>query len=210
MTRAIIIRHGETEWNLAGRYQGQLDSPLTARGIAQAEAVAKRLAVVNFDAIVSSDLTRAVRTGDIIAGQHPGTPRLIDAGLRERNFGMLSGYTKEEAIAKYPDVEKGYLSHDPDYRIPEGESLRDLCKRASKAINALADKYPDGTLCIVTHGGTLGQFLRYVLGIPLNHKRAYKFVNCAYTEFTREDGHWLLHTWGDAHHLATLGAEDDI
>ncbi len=210
MTRAIIIRHGETEWNLAGRYQGQLDSPLTPRGVAQAEAIAKRLAGVKFDAIISSDLTRAVRTGDIIAGQHAGTPRLIDAELRERAFGMLSGYTRAEAVAKFPDVEQGYLSHDPDYRIPEGESLRDLYERVAKAFNAWADKYPDGTLCLVTHGGALGQFLRYVLGIPLHEKRAYKFVNCAYTEFTREDGHWLLHTWGDAHHLAALGAEDDI
>lgn len=210
MTRFIIIRHGETEWNHEGRYQGQDDSPLTARGVAQAEAIGQRLAHVRFDAIVSSDLGRAIATADKIAVYHPDTPRHQDARLRERSFGKLTGMTRAEALARYPEEEKSYLSHDPDYRIPEGESLRDLYDRSVAAMDAWSDEYEGKCVCVVTHGGALGQFLRYVLGIPLHQKRAYKFVNCAYTEFTRDAGHWLLHIWGDMHHLTHLGAEDDI
>ena len=210
MTRVIIIRHGETEWNLQARYQGQDNSPLTERGIAQAEAVGKRLATVPFDAIVSSDLQRAVDTAESIAAHHSQTPCFTDERLRERDFGKLTAMTRTEALEKYPEEEKSYLSHDPDYRIPGGESLRDVYDRAAAALDDWAARYDGQTLCVVTHGGVLGQFLRYVLGIPLNHKRAYKFVNCAYTEFTWEEGHWLMHTWGDIHHLAHLGAEDDI
>ncbi len=210
MTRVIIIRHGETEWNLQGRYQGQDNSPLTQRGVAQAKAAGQRLAAVHLDAIVSSDLERAVRTADKIAAAHPETRRFEDERLRERHFGKLTAMTREEALAKYPEEEKSYLSHDPDYRIPGGESLRDVYDRTAAALDDWAGRFEGKTLCVVTHGGALGQFLRYVLGIPLNHQRAYKFVNCAYTEFTWEAGHWLMHTWGDTHHLAHLGAEDDI
>lgn len=210
MTRVIIIRHGETEWNLQARYQGQENSPLTARGVAQAEAVAGRLAGIEFDAIISSDLQRAVDTADLIATPHAGVARLTDVRLRERDFGKLTAMTRAEALEKYPEEEKSYLSHDPDYRIPGGESLRDLYDRTAAALDEWATRYEGKTLCVVTHGGVLGQFLRYVLGIPLNNRRAYKFVNCAFTEFTFEDGHWLLHTWGDTHHLSALGAEDDI
>ncbi|MDP0495023.1 MAG: histidine phosphatase family protein [Verrucomicrobiota bacterium JB024] len=210
MTRVIIIRHGETEWNLQARYQGQHNSPLTARGVAQAEAVGQRLAGVRLDAIISSDLQRAVDTADRIAAPHADVTRFTDARLRERDFGKLTAMTKAEALEKYPEEEKSYLSHDPDYRIPGGESLRDVYDRTAAALDEWAARYDNRTLCVVTHGGALGQFLRYVLGIPLNHKRAYKFVNCAYTEFSWEAGHWLLHTWGDTHHLAALGAEDDI
>ncbi|MBC2594126.1 histidine phosphatase family protein [Ruficoccus amylovorans] len=210
MTRVIIIRHGETEWNLQARYQGQENSPLTARGVAQAEAVAGRLAGLPLDAIISSDLQRAVDTADLIAARHPQTPRFSDERLRERDFGKLTAMTRAEALEKYPEEEKSYLSHDPDYRIPGGESLRDVYDRTAAALDEWAARYEGKTVCIVTHGGVLGQFLRYVLGIPLNHRRAYKFVNCAFTEFTCEDGRWLLHTWGDTHHLTELGAEDDI
>ncbi|GHB94559.1 histidine phosphatase family protein [Cerasicoccus arenae] len=208
--RLIVIRHGETEWNIQHRYQGQLDSPLTEKGRRQAEAIAHRLADVSFDRLVSSDLGRAVDTAKAIARQHPGLPWEQDAGLRERNFGMLAGYTRDEAAKEFPREEEGYLHGGVDYRIPEGESLRDVFHRAGRTFDQLAERCAGETVCVITHGGILGMFLRHAVGIPVEHTRCYKFVNAAYNEFTWEQGHWLLHVWGDISHLGDIGAMDDL
>src|SRR5438477_4218649 len=87
-TQIIIVRHGETTWNLEGRHQGHLDSPLTKRGVAQAEALAARLGNEEFAALYSSDLGRALATAEII-GTRCGKSVVIDARLRERNLGIF-------------------------------------------------------------------------------------------------------------------------
>lgn len=208
--RLIVIRHGETEWNIQHRYQGQLDSPLTEKGRAQASAIAERLATVKFDRLVSSDLGRAVNTAKAIARRHAGIAWDKDAGLRERDFGVLAGYTRAEAADAFPNEEEGYLHGGVDYRIPNGESLRDVYHRAGRVFDGLADQFAGQTVCVVTHGGILGMFLRHAVGIPADHARGYKFVNAAYNEFSHENGRWLLHTWGDVTHLRGIGAIDDL
>jgi len=208
--RMIVIRHGETEWNTQHRYQGQQDSPLTAKGYQQADAIAERLSGLTFDRIISSDLGRAVETAQRIAQRHPGIRWDQDPGLRERDFGLLAGFTRSEAAAKFPAEEEGYLRGGVDYRIPEGESLRDLFQRAGATFDRIAAACPGESVCVVTHGGLLGMFLRYALGIPLEESRAYKFVNAAFNEFRFEDGRWLLYVWGDVSHLHGIGAIDDI
>ncbi|MEO0793720.1 MAG: histidine phosphatase family protein [Verrucomicrobiota bacterium] len=210
MTRFIVIRHGETEWNVQHRYQGQLDSPLTKKGVTQAEAIAERLADFSFDRLISSDLGRAVDTAAKIAAKHPNLPWEKDANLRERNFGVLAALTRSEAAEKLPREEDGYLNGGADFRIPDGESLRDVYLRSRQAFDYWAEVCEGQTVCVVTHGGLLGMFLRNVLGIPVESDRAYKFVNAAYNEFTYEDGAWILHVWGDITHLATIGAIDDL
>lgn len=208
--RLIVIRHGETEWNTQHRYQGQLDSPLTATGRKQAEAIGRRLAGFDFDRLVSSDLGRAVDTAKAIVRHHDGLPWDQDKALRERHFGILGGFTRAEAAEQYPREEEGYLHGGVDYRIPQGESLRDVYHRAARAFDSLAERYAGQTMCVVTHGGILGMFLRHAIGIPVEHTRAYKFVNAAFNEFSHEDCRWLLHTWGDATHLDGIGAIDDL
>ncbi|WP_309400229.1 histidine phosphatase family protein [Cerasicoccus maritimus] len=208
--RLIVIRHGETEWNIQHRYQGQQDSPLTEKGRRQADAIGERLKSFKFDRIISSDLGRAVDTCRAIAQYHPDTLWEQNAGLRERNFGILAGYTRAEAAVKFPREEEGYLHGGVDYVIPEGESLRDVFHRAGNTFDSIAKCFDGQTVCVVTHGGILGMFLRHAIGIPCESTRAYKFVNAAFNEFFFEDGRWLLHTWGDISHLAQIGAIDDL
>jgi probable phosphoglycerate mutase len=93
--KLICIRHGETQWNVEGREMGQLDSPLTPLGLRQAEAIADRLGKLEFDALYSSDLGRAVQTAEAIASRC-GRDIRLDAGLRERNMGIFQGLTLEE------------------------------------------------------------------------------------------------------------------
>lgn len=222
-TRFIVIRHGETLWNAERRHQGHLDSPLTDLGLAQAKALGKRLQRVRIDALVSSDLPRARQTAQALLAFQPASLQLqLDAGLRERNLGIFGGLTSEQAMERYPQDYEAFRSGDPEHRLPEGESLRDLYERIATAMDAQAARFvPGQTVVVVTHGGSLEQFLRYVLGIPLEALRACKFVNTAYNEFSfagagakqlpgRIQNKWLLHVWGEVSHLGDLDAVDDI
>lgn len=210
-TRLILVRHGETEWNLAMRYQGQSDSPLTARGAEQAESLAIRLAAMQPDYLITSDLGRALATAGAIQRHCPGLARANEPDLRERHFGILTGLTRSEAADRFPEIEERYLSGDPDFRIPSGESLNDLRRRVTIGLERWACKLEGQTIIAVSHGGTMGQFFREVLEIPPSASRRYKFVNCAFNLFLRNSkGEWLLQTWGDESHLENLGAEDDI
>lgn len=221
-TRFIVVRHGETHWNVERRHQGYLDSPLTQLGLAQARALGERLRTERVDALVSSDLPRACQTAEQLLAQQPSSlPVRYLPSLRERNMGIFGGLTSEQAAEQFPDVYEGFRSGDPEFRLPQGESLRDLYERIGAAMDTLAEGFAPGqTVVVVTHGGSLEQFLRYVLDIPLAALRGCKFVNAAYNEFSytraeaqpkfgRIQNNWLLHVWGEISHLGTLGAMDD-
>lgn len=222
-TRFIVVRHGETHWNVERRHQGHLDSPLTPLGLAQAKALGERLQQVRLDALISSDLPRATETAEqVLAFQPAGLAVRYLPQLRERNLGIFGGLTSEQAAEQYPQAYAHFRSGDPEARLPQGESLRDLYERISAAMDALAEDFAPGqTVAVVTHGGALEQFLRYVLGIPLDAARACKFVNAACNVFSyagagvpsapgRIQNKWLLHVWGEVSHLGSLEAADDI
>src|SRR5205809_708167 len=101
-TQVIIVRHGQTQWNLKLIRQGHLDSPLTEKGMAQAKALAQRLAQEKFNALYSSDLGRAVQTAEMIAAV-TGHEIVTDARLRERNLGVFQGLNGDEIKEKFPE-----------------------------------------------------------------------------------------------------------
>src|SRR5690349_15616071 len=116
-----VVRHGETAWNSEGRIQGHRDSPLTARGEAQARALARRLAREPLAALHASDLGRARATADAVAGA-TGLAVRPDAGLRERAFGVFEGKTWDEIGRDHPDLVRAAAA-DPAFVVPGGESL---------------------------------------------------------------------------------------
>src|SRR5690242_14633994 len=121
MTELLVVRHGETEWNLQGRMQGQQDSPLTPLGLQQARQLARRLRAVPHVALYSSDLGRAHRTARCVADE---TKQAIvsDKGLRERTFGIFEGLTNAEIQVKHPDLYVPFSKRDPHFAMPGGES----------------------------------------------------------------------------------------
>lgn len=204
----IVIRHGETLWNRESRHQGQLNSDLSDLGVRQAEAVAKALKDYSFDVIYCSDLGRAVQTAEFIAEPHM-LELTLDARLRERHLGILQGLDYEQSKVKNPEVFHLSRSSDPDYVIPEGESIRQRSERAIACGNQIAQAHPGGQVLIVTHGGILDGFYRCTLGIPLTEPRRFSLYNAAINRFTIENGAWQLNTWGDIHHLKDLDTLDD-
>jgi probable phosphoglycerate mutase len=206
-THVIIVRHGQTEWNIAGIRQGHLDSRLTPRGVLQAKSLAQRLAREKFHAIYSSDLGRAVQTALAIADV-TGHEVITDPRLRERHLGIFQGLNGDQIQASYPEERRQLRSIGPDYVIPGGESMRQQVERNVACLNELAQKHRGETIVVVTHGGVVSGFFRHTLAIPLDAPRRFEFVNAGLNVFFREDESWMLLTWGDVSHLAPGAASE--
>ncbi len=205
-TQVIIVRHGQTEWNIANIRQGHLDSPLTEEGIAQAKALARRLMCEKFSALYSSDLGRAVQTAQIIA-EATGHEIVTDPRLRERHLGIFQGLSSDEIKEKHPEEYKLHRTLGPDYVIPSGESVRQHVARNLACLNEVAAKHLGETIVVITHGGVLSGLFRHTFSIPFEAPRRFEFTNAGLNVFVYEQGSWFLQTWGDLSHLAN-GATD--
>jgi broad specificity phosphatase PhoE len=147
VTRVLLVRHGQSEWNADGRWQGQADPPLTDLGRAQARHAARALGVV--DAIVSSDLGRALDTAMTLAGELGVGPVVVDPDLRERHAGDWQGLTRVQ-------IEEGWPGYLDDRRRPDGwEADELLLARATAALVRIHELAPRGEAIAVTHGGLI-------------------------------------------------------
>jgi probable phosphoglycerate mutase len=144
-TRILLVRHGQSEWNAVGRWQGQADSPLSDQGRLQAREAARAVGAV--DAVWASDLQRAVETATIIAEEIGVGPVVVDPALRERDAGEFSGLTRPEIEERFP----GYLA--AHRRPPSWEPDDHLLARALGALHRIAGEVPGGDVLVVTHGG---------------------------------------------------------
>jgi len=163
MTEMWLVRHGQTDWNLAGIYQGQSDIPLNETGIQQASDLAQKLKGKHFDAIYSSDLKRARKTAEIIA-QQVGAPIFTDPRLREIRQGVWEGMSIEEVKKIYaPD-----FSRDPEFintpRAEGAESLAEVITRMVAAANDIHDRHNGSRVLLASHGLAVA-----VLYLTANH-----------------------------------------
>lgn len=152
MARLLIIRHAQSLWNAYGLWQGQADPPLSEHGRRQAERMARALRRTPLDAVITSDLTRARQTAEILARPLGLVPEL-EPRLRELDAGHWSGRTRAEIeIAWGADLAR-YRAGDLDLRLGGGESFRQLARRAGAAIADIRQCHAGRTIAIVTHGG---------------------------------------------------------
>ncbi|HML31391.1 MULTISPECIES: alpha-ribazole phosphatase [Sporomusa] len=187
MTKLIIVRHGQTLWNLERKYQGHSDIALTDTGLKQAQAVAERLAEEAVAAVYASDLSRAYKTAGYIAAKHNLTVHTVPQ-LREIKFGDWEGLTYEEISVRWPGL-LGKLWTTPDeLQIPGGETFHQLKARAYTAIEKIVADHPDQTVAVVAHGGTIGTILCAVLDIHLNHVWSIRQDNTAVNIIEYYDG----------------------
>jgi len=201
-TRVTVVRHGETEWNLSRRVQGQKNSNLTNTGIRQAEYTSQALKDEKFDVLYSSDLQRARETAEIINKPHNLEHR-IDIDLRERNFGIMEGLTLDEVQEKMPEVYAGYRQRDENFTIPDGENLLQLYKRVKNCANRIVKENEGKNILIVTHGGVLDCILRMVFDYPLSGIRKFSLYNASINRFSVLKEVWLLEEWGNINHHQT-------
>jgi probable phosphoglycerate mutase len=160
VTTLHLVRHGQSEWNLTGRLQGQTDDvPLTPLGVEQAAAAARRLAGREIAAVHSSDLLRARQTAATV-GAALGLPVHLDAGLREQSYGDLEGRPSADVLAAAP-----YDFADPDAHAPAGESLRDLHHRLGRSLATYLRRYVGRECVLVSHGDAIRAGLAWLDGL---------------------------------------------
>jgi 2,3-bisphosphoglycerate-dependent phosphoglycerate mutase len=211
MTRFIVVRHGETQWNIAARIQGHGDSALTEIGMAQADAIAQRLVQEPFDVLVSSDLGRAMQTAGRI-GAATGREIIPDARFRERCFGSAEGLAYAELHERFPGAH--LQENDPDFRFPESESRREFYVRIADAFEALANEHAGKQVAVVCHGGVLAALYRHIHGIAASQPASVEIPNAAYNRVLRESSKWTIEAWADTTHFdagwAAAGARGSI
>jgi len=161
----LLVRHGETDWNREGRFQGWADPPLNEVGRRQARALAARLQDTSFDAAYSSDLQRAHETALIVAAAHE-VPVVTDPGLREIDVGSWSGLTRAEIDERFPGADH----HD-------GETREAHLARVLASVERIARANAGGRILIVSHGGSLRALRRHCVGAPMH-----PIVNCGVVE----------------------------
>ncbi len=148
--RLLLVRHGQTDWNLEGRYQGRVDVPLNGAGREQAAQLARDLADRQIDLLVSSPLQRALDTARAIArGRDLGVR--VDPRFREINLGEWEGRLSTEIARDYPDLFPFWLSDPGTVRPPGGETIAEVHDRVIPALEELATANPGRTLCLVAH-----------------------------------------------------------
>lgn len=167
--KLYIVRHGETEWNVIKRFQGQLNTPLTEKGIKKLKETGKKLENVLFDEVYTSELGRTVASAEIILNENNGykNNKLELQKLAELNevyFGVWQGLTYEEVFLKYPEEGNNYFYNVKNYKAEnvEAENLKDALERFLKGINKILDSHESGNILVVTHGTVLEMFMNYV------------------------------------------------
>ncbi|TQN43892.1 putative phosphoglycerate mutase [Blastococcus colisei] len=189
--RLVLWRHGRTEWNAAGRFQGQLDPPLDDRGRRQAAVAAPYVAAglpPEDTLVVSSDLTRAAETARALAGVL-GVQVRLDERLREHGMGSWEGLTREEVADRFPEQYADWMAGRPVL----GRGGEDPAEVAERAVAALADLPAAAATVVVTHGGTAGRLIERLLGLGSEHRRVFgPLGNCAWSELVVQGGRWRL------------------
>jgi 2,3-bisphosphoglycerate-dependent phosphoglycerate mutase len=203
MTRILLARHGETDWNREGRWQGHSDRPLNAAGLAQAEALARRLARDSIAALYTSDLLRASQTAQVVS-REIGLDAIATPGLREVDVGELAGLDRAEAARRYPDWYTRWREGIVD-GYPGGERFTDVRDRALAALDRMADRHAGETAVAVCHNGIVRAIVLHVLGLdPGDRPRLAAGPNCSLTVIERQRRRLVLVALNDAGHLDSL------
>lgn len=213
-TEILLMRHGETDWNLERRLQGHLDISLNPAGQRQAKALARSLDDTPLDAIFCSDLQRAQQTAaPLVSGRSIALQ--LDTGLRERCYGALEGLRYPEAAERFPEAYAALMGRDIDVRYPTGvnvaETMREFSERAVSALLRVLGRGNFRRIAVVTHGGVLDCIYRFAHQLPLDQPRSCDIFNASinrlswnpeWTQPLRVDG------WAEIAHLDDLSLDE--
>jgi len=190
MAEIILVRHGETEWNVEEIFRGRIDIELNETGIKQAELLAEYLGQVRIAAVYSSPLKRALRTAAIIAANHnlrvEIAPDLIDF-----DYGKWQGLPRQEVKEQYQELYTSWFNCPHQVRMPEGESLDDVSRRAMRVVDEIITKV-EGTAVLVSHRVVNKVLICALLGLDNAHFWNVRQDVCGITTFSYEKGRFVL------------------
>lgn len=198
--KLFLTRHGQTDWNTAGRYQGQSDTPLNETGLHQAEQIAKRLSKETIHAIYSSDLSRAANTAQTIADFHSLKVKK-DSRWRELSFGDWEGMTYKEMSAHSPELFEAWMKDPLTISTPNGETLAQLAERVQAAFEEIKREHKDQTVLVVAHSGSLQSLLAVTLGVDLNRYWQFRISQASLSELNVYEDSVVLNLLNDVSHF---------
>lgn len=209
-TTVILVRHGQTSYNLTNRYQGHVDIPLNENGIKQAKLLAKSLKDYPIDVFISSPLKRAYVTTEIVAKAHDKKIVYTDDRLREIDFGDWSGEFIADLQKNYPEDFELWQERPWLMTFPNGENLRDLQYRGRDALEDIVAKYPGKTIFIGAHSFINSMIICSVLGLDPQHFQQIKQDNTCVNVFRYKDGVWQIVLLNSVAHFGSLTADRSI
>jgi phosphoserine phosphatase len=196
----IVVRHGQTNWNVNGRYMGWTDEPLNDEGVRQAQSVARRLREWPISAVYSSPLQRAARTAEIVAGPHSVVVQKIDE-LGEMRIGAWEALFARDIAATYPDLWRTWRTNPGDFRMPGGESLGEVRERVIRAFDRITAESEGKMVLAVTHDVVVRLLSAACLGAGLDIYRRLEVGNASITVMERDGGRLRLRVLNDTAHL---------
>ncbi len=202
MKRIFLVRHGETDWNREGRFQGQMDIPMNRTGLGQARAVAETLKDVSLDRIVASPLARTRETARPLE-ELTGLPVEMNGGLVEISHGLWEGRTAGEVEAEWPGMLAAWHGHPELVTMPGGESLADVQKRAWPAFLRTVEEEGESVV-VVSHDAVLKVILCRIFDSPLSSFWRFQLANGSITLLELGRNGWRVPLVGEAGHLGSV------
>ena len=202
MAEIILVRHGETEWNVEEIFRGRIDIELNETGIKQAELLAEYLSDLRIDAIYSSPLKRALKTAKMIAGYHKIGVE-VAPGLMDFNYGRWQGLSHQEVKDKYKELYVEWTKNPHQVKMPAGESLDEVRERARGVVDDVIAKYK-GTIVLVAHRVVNKVLICALLGLDNSHFWNIRQDTCGITTFTYENGRFILTKHNDTSYLKSI------
>lgn len=202
MAEIILVRHGETEWNVAEIFRGRIDVELNETGIKQAELLARHLSNLKIDAVYSSPLKRALQTAETIAGYHKLDVE-IAPGLVDLDFGEWQGLPRKEVRDKYKELYRKWYEKPHQIKMPAGESLSDVRGRALGVVDDMIAKH-GGTTVLVSHRVVNKVLICALLGLDNSHFWNIRLDTCGVTTFAYERERFILVRHNDTSFLKLL------
>ena len=202
MAEIILVRHGETDWNVVEVFRGRIDVELNEAGLKQAELLAGYLASIKIDAVYSSPLKRALRTAEVIADRKKLEAK-ITHGLVDFDFGSWQGLSHQEVRDKYQALYAEWLDHPERVRMPAGESLGDVRERAMTVVDDVMGQY-NGSVVLVSHRVVNKVLICALLGLDNSHFWNIRQDTCGLTSFTYEGGRFILARHNDTSYLTSV------
>jgi len=202
VTEIILARHGETEWNVAEVFRGRIDVELNETGIKQAELLAKHLSDLKIQSVYSSPLKRALKTAEMIAGYHKLDVE-VAPGLIDFDYGEWQGLPHQEVKGKYKELYAQWIKNPHQVKVPAGESLSEVRKRAIAVVNNVIAKY-EGTIVLVSHRVVNKVLICALLGLDNSHFWNIRLDTCGITTFAYEKERFILTKHNDTSFLKPL------
>ena len=196
----ILVRHGQTDWNVNGRYMGWTDEALNEEGLKQAERLARRLERWPISAVYSSPLKRAWTTAEIVTQSHSLQVQTVEE-LGEMRIGAWEGLFAVEIAAKYPELWKVWRANPGDFRMPGGESLSEVRERAVRAFDRIMDDCDGKMVVAVTHDVVVRLLVAHCLGVGVDIYRRLEVGNTSVTILEHAGDRCRVRVLNDTSHL---------